>query len=555
VTNAFSIARRRAHVRVGRILALALLGAGAAGQGATAAEIPDALPSEAERMVTQACVHPRDDGSRIALLIGNTDYVEKPLVPPPRGVHHLAETLRCAGFAVEVAENLTKAAMAEALEAFYARTGKGATVLFFFSGYGLQSARRAYLLPVNANIWTEADVAREGVPLAAILAALDARGAGAKVALVDAAREGPFEARFRADPVGLAVTISPRSLVVYSASPAAVIPEGIDGLFVSNLIESLQRADLTFEQAANRTRIAVSRASRGQQVPWIYLSLEQELYVRQPDAVTIAYRRCWRERTKACWQQLIAEHPVEPLADNARRFLAEAEADDAENCGIRPQYRHEPQPIRPDGSDDSVIAACTRVIERHIPLREFAVADALRRRAGAYHHKREYDRALADYDRLIGLVRTDAAAYAERGNVLYMMGAFERAESDFTAALDLRPSAADLNDRCWTRATLDRLDEALADCEAALRLRPNFAEGLDSRGFVLLRRGELDRAIADFDAALRIESRRATTLWGRGKAKHARGDAESGDRDLAAAAAIDSNVGGDLERWGFGRAP
>ena len=43
------------------------------------------------------------------------------------------------------------------------RRANGGVALFYFSGFGLQVGRRSYLVPVNAQIWSEADVGREGV--------------------------------------------------------------------------------------------------------------------------------------------------------------------------------------------------------------------------------------------------------------------------------------------------------------------------------------------------------------------------------------------------------
>ena len=63
-----------------------------------------------------------------------------------------------------------------------------------------------------------------------------------------------------------------------------------------------------------------------------------------------------------------------------------------------------------------------------------------------------------------------------------------------------------LNSRCWARARWGQeLDEALADCNAALKLRPGTAAILDSRGLVYLRKGDFKSAIADYDAALRTQ--------------------------------------------------
>ena len=76
--------------------------------------------------------------------------------------------------------------------------------LVFFSGYGIQSSRQSYMVPVDAQIWTEADVRRDGFSLETVLNELNGRGAGVKIALLDASRRNPFERRFRSFSAGLA---------------------------------------------------------------------------------------------------------------------------------------------------------------------------------------------------------------------------------------------------------------------------------------------------------------------------------------------------------------
>jgi tetratricopeptide (TPR) repeat protein len=71
-----------------------------------------------------------------------------------------------------------------------------------------------------------------------------------------------------------------------------------------------------------------------------------------------------------------------------------------------------------------------------------------------------------------------------------------------------------------------------------LRIRPNSAFILDSRGFTYLKKGSLDAAIADYDAALGIDSKKANSLYRRGVAKRLKGDIAGGEADVAAAQAI-----------------
>ena len=85
---------------------------------------------------------------------------------------------------------------------------------------------------------------------------------------------------------------------------------------------------------------------------------------------------------------------------------------------------------------------------------------------------------------------------------------------------------------CWTRAIVGDLEAALADCDEANRLKPNYIYALDSCGFTYLKMGKFLQAIADYDAALKIDPRIAHSLYGRGLAKLKSNDAEGGRVDL-----------------------
>src|SRR5436305_5583127 len=217
---------------------------------------------------------------RFALVIGNAKYpdAEAPLKEPINDARDIADELKRDGFNVEVGENLTGDAMRRAFDRLYGKIKPGSVVLVFFSGFGVQSSRQSFMIPVDAQIWTEADVRRDGFSLETILGEINNRGAGVKIALIDASRRNPFERRFRSFSAGLAPVIAPNgTLVMYSAALSSVISDnGTDhSLFVRELLKVIRTPDLMAEETLNRTRVGVTRASRQEQVPWISSSLAE----------------------------------------------------------------------------------------------------------------------------------------------------------------------------------------------------------------------------------------------------------------------------------------
>src|SRR3954452_5545157 len=220
-------------------------------------------------------------GDRFALVIGNAKYpdAEAPLKEPLNDARDIAEELKRDGFNVEVGENLTGEAMRRAFDKLYVRVKPGSVALIFFSGFGIQSSRQSYMIPVDAQIWTEADVRRDGFSLETALGEINSRGAGVKIALIDASRRNPFERRFRSFSAGLAPVIAPNgTLVMYSAALSSVVSDnGSDhGLFVRELLKEIRVPDLMAEETLNRTRVGVTRASRSEPMPWISSSLAED---------------------------------------------------------------------------------------------------------------------------------------------------------------------------------------------------------------------------------------------------------------------------------------
>ena len=178
--------------------------------------------------------------------------------------------------------------------------------------------------------------------------------------------------------------------------------------------------------------------------------------------------------------------------------------------------------------------------------------DSIYRLGFAYGQKGDLERAIASYTKAIELDPTWSGYYDKRGQSYEKKRDFDHALADFTKAIDLKPNNGDYyNFRCWLRATSNRdLQLALSDCDTALRLAPNDANKIDSRGLVHLRLNRLDEAIADYDAVLKLDPKMAGSLYGRGLAKLGKGDDAGATADINAAKAIRPAIADDFSRYG-----
>jgi hypothetical protein len=213
----------------------------------------------------------------IALVIGNAAYSAGPhLTTPVLRARLMAEELRHVGFDVELSFDLTREGMQQAIERFAGRIRPGAGALIFFSGHATEINQQSYLVPVDSRIAGEEEVRRDGMSLESVLAQVHAREPRAMIAIVDACWASPFVRPGAPVSGGLAPVSAPaRSLVMYCAAPGQVADDGdaVPGLFVGELAKEMRNSGLTIEDVFRRTRIGVSRASDGRQVPWISSSL------------------------------------------------------------------------------------------------------------------------------------------------------------------------------------------------------------------------------------------------------------------------------------------
>jgi tetratricopeptide (TPR) repeat protein len=134
-------------------------------------------------------------------------------------------------------------------------------------------------------------------------------------------------------------------------------------------------------------------------------------------------------------------------------------------------------------------------------------------------------------------------AYFNRGLAWSQKNQHVKAIADYDAAAKLQPKdAALLQSRCWSRAVLGRLSQALQDCNASIALNPKDPDTLEIRGFTYRKMRDFARSLADYDAALELRPDAASTLFGRGVTKQDMGVPDEGGKDIQAARQLDAKV-------------
>jgi uncharacterized caspase-like protein len=220
---------------------------------------------------------------RLALVIGNAGYRTDPLDNPVNDARLVASSLKQAGFDVTLAENLDRRALLGALRAFGERLNDNSVAVLYYAGHGLQLRDRNYLIPVDAEIRSEDEIALAGIDLSFILGRMSAAKSRINIVILDACRNNPFAGKSGSTAQGLAQMDAPvGTLLAYATAPGKLAADNLggvgekNGLYAQQLARQVLTPGLPVEHVFKRVREAVVRASREAQVPWESSSLQGE---------------------------------------------------------------------------------------------------------------------------------------------------------------------------------------------------------------------------------------------------------------------------------------
>jgi tetratricopeptide (TPR) repeat protein len=161
------------------------------------------------------------------------------------------------------------------------------------------------------------------------------------------------------------------------------------------------------------------------------------------------------------------------------------------------------------------IAACTKVIESGKVLSPY-LADYYATRAAAYQANGQFDKALADLNKAIGMREMLEYRFL-RGMVHMGMG---------------------------------KIAEAKADFDWAIKRQPDYADAHQMRGLASFAAGEYEEAVRFFSRAVELQPTFYQALFARGVAKKRSGDEAGGEKDIKAARGMSKHVEADMAAFG-----
>ncbi|HVV93546.1 MAG TPA: tetratricopeptide repeat protein [Hyphomicrobiales bacterium] len=241
----------------------------------------------AEPSIAQAlAARTRAIGKRVALVIGNSGYLNAPELPNPRhDAHDIAAALRQLDFSVIEAEDQDRKEMQADLARFAAEAPNADTALVYYAGHGFQFDGRNYLVPVDARLADPGRIGAETIQVDDVIEAL-APARQVRILILDACRNDPLAAPLRNSPrfsVGLARIAGAQSVaVMYATQPNREARDGTgrNSVFTRALLNEIGQPNLELAQMFRRVISDVARESLGEQIPELALSLGHEFYFR-----------------------------------------------------------------------------------------------------------------------------------------------------------------------------------------------------------------------------------------------------------------------------------
>ena len=233
--------------------------------------------------------------SRIALVIGNSAYQSVTALPNPvNDADDIAASLKRLGFGVKALSNATFDDMRRALISF-GREAQGAEfAVIYFAGHGMELSGENWLIPVDAQLSTDLDVANETIGLQSLTRAVSGT---TKLGLIilDACRNNPFAPKMRRSSAlsrsvdrGLArVEPNDNVLVAFAARDGTTAKDGTgrNSPFTGSLLRNIETPGLEVTFLFRAVRDDVLTATGREQQPYVYGSLSKDsIYLKPPSS-------------------------------------------------------------------------------------------------------------------------------------------------------------------------------------------------------------------------------------------------------------------------------
>ncbi len=209
---------------------------------------------------------------RLALVVGNSEYLESPLKNATNDADSMEIALKASNFIVMKHKNIYPEVFKLALKTFTDSLKNYDVGIFYYAGHGVEKDGENYLLPIGYDLLENETM----LTLQEVFNSMESANAEINIIILDACRNDPYivtrninnteeEPTGFADQEGFA-----GSITVYSTGIGKTASDGKNenGLFTGELIKYIRTPNMEFRDVLLKTRIKVIEKSNSKQVPW-----------------------------------------------------------------------------------------------------------------------------------------------------------------------------------------------------------------------------------------------------------------------------------------------
>jgi len=126
----------------------------------------------------------------------------------------------------------------------------------------------------------------------------------------------------------------------------------------------------------------------------------------------------------------------------------------------------------------------------------------------SYHDKKEYEKALEEYSKAIGIATKDnnaGIALHNRASAYHNLGKYSEAITDYTKAIEINPmqgNGVSYYGRGFTYWRMGKLKEAMADYAKTIEMNPGYIDAHFGKALIHSKLGEYDQAIESYNKVI-----------------------------------------------------
>ena len=230
---------------------------------------------------------------RKAVVIGMSDYgTGRSLDNTINDADDMADVFTRLGFEVTLLKNNDLRNFKSNLSAWFKSIEQIDIAVFYFAGHGIEVDGQNYLIPIDAEINSQADVKFATLSLNGVLDNMEQKGVVMKLLILDTNRLNPFYRSWNQglgsnnqSLVGIASPLG--TYIAFATSQGSVATDGgnyslRNGVFTHFLKQEFVKEGVTIDEIFNNVTGGVADMTNLQQIPFRYSSLRANYYFIPP---------------------------------------------------------------------------------------------------------------------------------------------------------------------------------------------------------------------------------------------------------------------------------